>query len=68
VIEVISSDSYFEFQLIRLAPLNKPLFLHNRAASADLYEILVKHREHITAGGVVSDRKENGWPTELIVA
>lgn len=48
--------SYFEFQLQQFAGLNKPLFLHNRAASKDLYEILAKYREQITAGGVVSLR------------
>jgi Tat protein secretion system quality control protein TatD with DNase activity len=34
--------------------LGKPLFLHNRAASQDLYEILYKYRDQITTGGVVS--------------
>ena len=48
--------SYFEFQLQQFTGLNKPLFLHNRAASKDLYEILEKYREQITAGGVVSSR------------
>jgi Tat protein secretion system quality control protein TatD with DNase activity len=46
--------SYFEFQLQHLISLGKPLFLHNRAASQDLYEILYKYREKIKTGGVVS--------------
>jgi len=29
------------------------LFLHNRAASNDLYDILVKYRDQIKAGGVI---------------
>lgn len=47
------SIRYFEFQLKHLSLLNKPLFLHNRAASNDLYDILVKYRDQIKAGGVV---------------
>ena len=56
------SIRYFEFQLKHLSLLNKPLFLHNRAASNDLYDILVKYRDQIKAGGVVSPimfEKEN---------
>lgn len=45
---------YFEFQLKHLVHLKKPLFLHNRAASNDLHEILSKYRNEILAGGVVS--------------
>lgn len=45
--------SYFEFQLKHLISLEKPLFLHNRAASQDLYDILSKYRDQIKIGGVV---------------
>ncbi|CAF0823045.1 unnamed protein product [Adineta steineri] len=44
---------YFEFQLKHLISLKKPLFLHNRASSQDLYDILYKYRDEIKAGGVI---------------
>lgn len=50
--------SYFEFQLKHLLCLNKPLFLHNRMSSQDLYEILAKHRHENVKGGVVRLRNE----------
>jgi len=36
-----------------LISLNKPLFIHNRAASQDLYEILNKYRDQITKSGII---------------
>ncbi|CAF1342352.1 unnamed protein product [Adineta ricciae] len=51
--DIDQQKRYFEFQLKHLITLNKPLFLHNRAASKDLYDILHKYRDQITAGGVV---------------
>ncbi|UJR36162.1 hypothetical protein I4U23_028896 [Adineta vaga] len=51
--DIDQQKRYFEFQLKHLIVLNKPLFLHNRAASKDLYDILYKYRDQITAGGVI---------------
>ncbi|CAM4786205.1 unnamed protein product [Rotaria magnacalcarata] len=39
--------------LKHLISLEKPLFLHNRAASQDLYDILSKYRDQIKLGGVI---------------
>ncbi|CAF2387039.1 unnamed protein product [Rotaria sp. Silwood2] len=51
--DIEQQKRYFEFQLKHLISLNKPLFLHNRAASKDLYDILYKYRDQITKGGVI---------------
>ncbi|CAF0936259.1 unnamed protein product, partial [Didymodactylos carnosus] len=44
---------YFEFQLKNLTSNSmnrKPLFLHNRSSTQDLYEILNRYRENIVGG------------------
>ena len=56
-LEFCAKDIQHEFlvkQLERLAkPTGLPLFLHNRSVGADLYDILKKHKDCWSAGGVV---------------